>query len=434
MSRCSDGRRPRIQKLASIARMESHPVPKARLHYIDGLRGWAALAVMLSHMLQLWLLPLTGLQWLVLLVNRTPLGPAMDGTYAVYIFFVLSGLVLSYPTLVSGQRYKTLAGMVMNRYARLTIPIMAATLLAQAFWSAGMLHNHEVGLKQSNAWLAFFYNFDPRPGEIWRFGFFGVYFDWDIVRNWNGAMASMRSELQGSFLIFALLVLPSIWLRIPVCLYALYLYGWSLVAGMFTGYLLAECIIRLAWLETPSRRRSMIGLGCIAIAIGMDVVHCAYGPFNLWPHDFVVLLQVSATLLVLGVTLSGTARWLLEARLSQFMASISFPLYLVHLPVIFGIGCGLYVILSPYIHDSWMIFVVGIPTTIAAFGTAIAFRELVEDRAVLWAKIGILWLRDQLWALLILPAASWVRTLSPVRRPLPQAYPTEISPPGNAVS
>lgn len=387
-------------------------MPKTRLHFLDGLRGWAALAVLLQHLIQNWLLPLVGSASLINFSWYTPIGLTMDGTYAVYVFFVLSGLVLSYPTLISSRRYKTLSGMALTRYTRLTIPILAATLLAQAFWSAGMMHNQVVGALHHSTWLTSFYNFTPRPGEMWRFGFYGVYFDYDGDRTWNGAMWTMAGEFHGSFLVFLLLVLPTKWLRIPAALYALYLYPTQLYAGMFIGYLLAEATVWLGWLETASRRRSLSGLACIAVAVAIGTEYHVWGA-QLGRDANLLMLQSSVSLLVLGVLLNPIARALLETRASQFMAGISFPLYLVQMPVICGVGCGLYLMLAPYAADRCMIFLVGIPTIITAIGTAIAFRALVEERAVIWAKDALLWLRDRLWLLLVRLPGYGLRTRWP---------------------
>ena len=68
----------------------------ARLHQLDGLRGIAALTVVLYHYLSAFLPALTpdetaNPHWL----SDTPLAVIFNGPFAVVVFFVLSGFVIS---------------------------------------------------------------------------------------------------------------------------------------------------------------------------------------------------------------------------------------------------------------------------------------------------------------------------------------------------
>ncbi|MDP1889743.1 MAG: acyltransferase, partial [Gemmatimonadaceae bacterium] len=65
---------------------------EARLHYLDSLRGLAALAVVVGHYVAAYGGP-PGLP--PVLLWRTPLAATVDGNAAVSFFFVLSGFVLS---------------------------------------------------------------------------------------------------------------------------------------------------------------------------------------------------------------------------------------------------------------------------------------------------------------------------------------------------
>ena len=58
----------------------------------------------------------------------TPLGVASDGIQAVYVFFVISGVALSYPVLRAANPDRMLAAMALYRYPRLTVPILVSCL------------------------------------------------------------------------------------------------------------------------------------------------------------------------------------------------------------------------------------------------------------------------------------------------------------------
>jgi len=112
-----------------------------RFHALDGLRGIAALVVVVHHtlltspVLALPYLdphqPLTGAaRWLV----YSPLHLVWAGGEAVLVFFVLSGFVLTLPFLRPGAGPATCTGYFPKRLARLYLPVLAAVALA-AGWA-----------------------------------------------------------------------------------------------------------------------------------------------------------------------------------------------------------------------------------------------------------------------------------------------------------
>lgn len=82
-----------------------------RLRELDGLRGLAALIVLFYHIsltypslaAPYYAQPVEGP--LAFALTYTPLHLLRDGRMAVYIFFVLSGLVLALPVLARGRAY-----------------------------------------------------------------------------------------------------------------------------------------------------------------------------------------------------------------------------------------------------------------------------------------------------------------------------------------
>src|SRR5262249_55480487 len=90
--------------------------PPQRLDFLDGLRGWAALVVVFSH---LWgqfarhLVPVYG---------TVPLRALSCGHLAVVVFFVLSGTALSLQFVRTSQPVTILPALA-ARYVRLVVPI-----------------------------------------------------------------------------------------------------------------------------------------------------------------------------------------------------------------------------------------------------------------------------------------------------------------------
>src|SRR6185369_12561088 len=110
-----------------------------RLLHLDGLRGWAALFVILHH-LELGFFPaLKGTNDGVSPV----LGPfsfIVDGPLAVAIFFLLSGIVLAEAVQAAVHRQGSanvgLTSLVIKRWLRLGLPIIVISLLILALFTS----------------------------------------------------------------------------------------------------------------------------------------------------------------------------------------------------------------------------------------------------------------------------------------------------------
>ena len=112
-----------------------------RLLALDGLRGLAALVVVVHHALLTWQVladqyfvtdPDSVSWW----ITFTPLHLAWAGTEAVMVFFVLSGLVLALPFLGGGTGLARWRGYYGRRLVRLYVPVVASLALAALLVSA----------------------------------------------------------------------------------------------------------------------------------------------------------------------------------------------------------------------------------------------------------------------------------------------------------
>src|SRR5262245_49449091 len=155
----------------------------AKMECFESIRGLAALAVFVGHMiLGFWpvLYFRNGPRW-----EEIPAGLQVvarfgkflwNGELAVTIFFVLSGFVLS---LAFFQRRSGagLSSAAIRRLPRLMLPVAGSILLALLLLQAGLMFSPQAasrmdelqGLKaqpgaatdESNEWLRYFYNFTP---------------------------------------------------------------------------------------------------------------------------------------------------------------------------------------------------------------------------------------------------------------------------------
>ncbi|MGZ3160138.1 MAG: acyltransferase family protein, partial [Burkholderiaceae bacterium] len=181
-----------------------------KIRYLDGLRGVAALAVVLSHIL-LGFYPAfyTGdprqahHSWEVWMAG-SPFNLVSIGNCFVCIFFMLSGYVLTYSVL-SKQRQNQFLALAVGRYIRLTLPILTSSFFAYLVLKAGWVaHVQIAGATNSYWWLPTLYQFPPNFTDMAIESVYGVY---QYTVNYNPALWTMRIELLGSFMVFGILMI-----------------------------------------------------------------------------------------------------------------------------------------------------------------------------------------------------------------------------------
>lgn len=298
-----------------------------RLHHLDGLRGWASVTVLLFHsvheLFSAWI-PGLGMRWL---------GLVNDGQLAVFVFFVLSGVVLSQP-LRRSRTPRRVARMALARYPRLAIPVAAVSLLALFMLRGGLMFNHAAGEIVSRPdWLGRFLQPVPTFGSWLRFSTFGVFFAYDTAQSYGPFLWTIPIELMGSIMLFGLFALPAPQQRARIATFGLCLVLTAMIAPVVTSFLCGALIAEI--MPTGAARRLAAGRSGDGLAIAVLAV-CWIASAALRPEYGTLIPTVIATALVLAVVVSRGLRVLLSSSLSQWLGRISFPLYLVHGLVICG--------------------------------------------------------------------------------------------------
>lgn len=316
----------------------------AKIECLESLRGLAALAVVLSHLrLAFW--------WGIQNSSSPPLMELWhNGDFAVRLFFVLSGFVLSRSYFVTWD-VGVVRSAAIRRYFRLAIPCAASVLVAYSLCMMGYMANHtlaELVPTAPNPWLNSFYITPPHLWAALREAFFGAYFDFHYTSSLNVVLWTLNVELQGSFLVFAMLALMD-HLRYRFLLYGILIF---LLDALQAPYLV-DFVVGLAICDWYSRRIYtgpepawvlLFGIGLFLAdlrtewltSIGSDAfVRGA----RFWP-------TLAAMCLVIGSLQSKTVNRILSLRPFLILGSLSFSLYLFHLPLLCSVGAGSYCLLK----------------------------------------------------------------------------------------
>ena len=337
------------------------PTPSSRVLYLDGLRGIASFVVVVSHFIAGFFPPLyfgaegkESFETLDAIAN-SPLFVLYSGTFSVFIFFVLSGFVISASAIKSKNNVFVL---IIARYFRLTIPVVSSLLMAFLLLLVFAGIPQQAGSIVNHWWLAFMYQ-PPIPSlsVVFKEGLFNVY--WSGISYFNNVLWTMRIELLGSVSIYiiyliaktkirvGLLVLITLWLCFGVRQWP------NSLCSFFLGALIYECWAK-GWFVSNNR------MGVLLILVGLFLGGLPFQPsqgtiysiifdyVNILTPAFNTVRIAGAACLLVGIFLCPVVRVFLEAAIPRFLGRISFAIYLVHFPLLCFIGSFCYIHFGQY--------------------------------------------------------------------------------------
>lgn len=334
----------------------SPPAPAAtrRLDSLDGLRGVAAFIVVVFHFLCM-LAP----GWVPDMAEEphfladTPLGILWNGPFAVSVFFVLSGFVIGG---VASRRANLLMANTVARYVRLAVPITVSVVLAWAWLNVLPTGADELAahLDNPSRWIGGTYQAPiPDLGFALADGLFWNFYNGESL--FNNVLWTMQIELIGSIGLFAIYWAArgrpghvAVGLGLAVLVTGLTFQFAYLAFAL--GAILQE-LWRRGWHRTP-----WVWAPVAAFVLGVTL-----GAFGRGAHDRlglpipfdIISLKLgkskgampvfAATLILYGVLASPALARAFSTAVPRWLGRVSFPLYLVHVPLLYTVIAHLYV-------------------------------------------------------------------------------------------
>jgi len=307
-----------------IGQTRAEPAAKAaspergaeRYRFLDGLRGWAAVIVLLHHLF------VDGLPANSLMADRALWAKVffLNGILAVSVFFVISGFSLSIRYLEAGDG-KALGRIAAGRYLRLALPIFAVCALTYGLLISGLIPP----AVERPPPLDQFLTFTPTVEGLFGFSLVKVFVAYAGAESYDPPLWTMSYEFFGSFMVFVLIAFlrPS---RLRTLLLAVLLLLLSALQTYFALFVAGILIADLFPHFSASTAANRIG----AILCGAGILLIAL------PHSFFVAVYIAGAIcLTAGAILCAPVRRFFETRLSGFLGWVSFPLYLVQAAVIY---------------------------------------------------------------------------------------------------
>lgn len=371
-----------------------------RLPWIDGLRGLACLAIFAHHFAGCFFPVLLygseqeGASALGQALAQSPLAVLVNGNFWVCVFFVMAGFVAAWGRFASKAPAEPLSRFLprqlLHRYLRLTPPAFIVSALVLVMLRLHLMTNLDFAARYGLYWPSIWYAediytipslFKESLLKLCLVGsdkFVGVL--WSICYLFYGnCLAALLAELGRKrpkllYLLCALLFLLGLPLGLRWCMYACFPLG--------------TLLARLVWEERiPSRPLPGLLLILLGLLLGAYPTFFtpdgAYGLLNtpvLLTEPFAFWHVLGAGMLVTGLCLSPSLQGLLSARAPLWMGKVSFSLYLVHMPVLFSLGTGLFLLLDrPALSSYPLLTVLTLAGTLPAVLLFSAlFRRFVE--------------------------------------------------------
>jgi peptidoglycan/LPS O-acetylase OafA/YrhL len=393
--------------------LPSEVIVRERYRFLEGLRGVAALQVLLLHYAALFLpifarvAPANIGTWESTLGN-SPLFFLVDGYTSVYLFFLISGFVLT-PSFLSSSSY--LSKQMFKRFLRLWIPVAVAVVIGALFLTISNEERLQALRILKSDWGVSLYRNPMHLADLARdlllgsmlLGYSGISIfsaipllsahltphsyslvppTWTLHVEFWGAMMLLAVAFAYKRLprkIFVPFFLGAIWFTGTSC-YSLFLVG-------FLAYIFRESIIGTSLIRLACSVCLIVAGICISSMFEADgllgMIKLVQGWF--WGHapsPMVLKHEIVALLLFFGVIMSSQFRSVFSGQILVWLGKISFSVYLLHFPILFTFGAAIFVFVYPsygYVAACLSTCLISGTATIAI---SVYFEKIIDRRAI----------------------------------------------------
>ncbi len=383
---------------------------KKQLH-LEGLRGIAALIVVLSHFAAIFY-PSTnfGAQYPAhedweSLFTTTPLALVFAGHFAVCLFFLLSGYVLSLPYFGNTTKDTNhLLAALIKRPFRLSGLVLTSILVSFCLDRLSWYFNAPVSIQTySTPWFESYWS--QNTVTLDRLIIDVVTRLFSAGFSYNQPLWTIKIELYGSFLTFIfLLFFRGSNLRLLAYLYTFVLFHGTLYHGFIIGIFLADIVRNYPHVVLKLTRTTLawplLFVGLLLSSrpeyITADELESTFfGSFPSLRGLGGGYSMLGATIVFIAVLISPNLQKMLSVRIFVLLGKISFALYAFHFLILGSFTSWLFLKLSPLFTYNINCAVVGITSITVMFVLSYWLTKYVDEPTTRIAnRMAIIWLNS----------------------------------------
>lgn len=359
---------------------------------LEGLRGAAALIVFFAHFAAAFkpqALFGGANDSFTALFYKTPLGILLAGNFAVSLFFIMSGYVLSIKHFSQPTNNIEIQGDAVKRYIRLGIPLLATCSVSFLLSRGGFYFNDDVAALTQNSWFNVY--FQSLPGQSLG----GFLRDMLLAlfpqsTTYNPPAWTIGIELIGSYLTFGMVAINrSFRFRALVYISAFLLLHGNALQGFIIGLAAADTRVTFGQFEARLKSSGIRFYGMAYLMVGVALLMAGF-PFYLsqaaisesesWYRSMLFLdnrdfwgggiTLISGSLLFLAYPYTVLRLWL-ETPWMQILGKYSFMLYLTHFLCLSSIAS------FTYLHTVQLGQMIGLGLTFGVYSLSTSLLTLV---------------------------------------------------------
>jgi peptidoglycan/LPS O-acetylase OafA/YrhL len=377
----------------------------SRLKYLDGLRGFAAIIVMLCHIITAFYPHLYSVYppalddqtSLVKIIDSTPMRIFYQGNFALMLFFVISGYVITW-NYFNRRDENYITSSAFRRYFRLTIPALFACVIAYLILKFDLFFNIEAASLTNSSlipsWLMVPYRFDADFIEMIKFALYGQYFNFHSETSYIIILWAGHALLLGPFLIYSFLAifgqLSKRWILYVILVILFYN---SLLLAFILGMIICDLDVNNVLQKINKIIIVLILFASIYFGSFTSTDFEFYKPLYsdfINSHFQLDLLYfyntIGAALLIFAISRTPFLMNALATKIPLYLGKISFPIFLLHSVIICSLSCYLFTVFVDYCSYFMSFFFVSVITIILTIIVSHIFYNYIEVNGIKLSK------------------------------------------------
>ncbi len=368
-----------------------------KIRYLDGLRGLAAFEVVFHHFILAFYPALfSGPDILVHLrpgeevfLSGSPLNLLYNGNFAVCIFFVLSGYVLSHKFFLQ-KDHEIITASAIKRYVRLVIPVAVSIFCVFVLMKLSLFYNQQAADISGSGWLGGFWTFKPDLIDALNQMFIGTFFS--NIFQYNATLWTIAFEFMGSFLVFGFMaIFGKMKNRYLAYFFFSIIFFQTYYLAFILGMLLSDLMAHRSMIIREFDRSKFLRAGLFILGLflgsypsGRDIAGTMYAfMYNpLLSEPEIVYHVLGAACIILVLLDSKKLQNFFSYKYFLFLGKISFAMYLLHFIILGSFSSFVFLKLEPIMPYAEAFAISFISSVALTFSLSYLMYRYVDKKAV----------------------------------------------------